>query len=180
MVVASKCGLTEETGGLSIAPGEITVSNGKDLKHQRPQRFAVDQTVAHPDALHDAVVVPLMDALLAGVPLVEDFEECATAYGLGLAKLAEYATEVPAAAERLGGVVAAAARVAAEAAKAGRKGPQDEKADSKTGPKRETLAAVAASVAKLHAMDAAAVDAAAAGLPEDQKTALASLVAGFR
>jgi hypothetical protein len=122
---------------------------------------------------------PLMDALLAGVPLREDFEECASAYGGGLAKLADViaSAEVPAAAERLGGVVAAAARVAAEAAKAGT--PKDGKEGSKTGPTRETLSVVAASVKRMHARDAAAVDAAMAGLPEDQRTALASLVAGF-
>jgi DNA-directed RNA polymerase specialized sigma24 family protein len=34
-------------------------------------------------------------------------------------------------------------------------------------------------VKRMHARDAAAVDAAMAGLPEDQRTALASLVAGF-
>jgi hypothetical protein len=120
-----------------------------------------------------------MDALLAGVPLREDFEECASAYGGGLAKLADViaSAEVPAAAERLGGVVAAAARVAAEAAKAGT--PKDGKEGSKTGPTRETLSVVAASVKRMHARDAAAVDAAMAGLPEDQRTALASLVAGF-
>ena len=55
--------------------------------------------------------------LLAGVPLREDFEECASAYERGLAKLADLAAEVPAATERLGGVVAAAARVAGEAAR---------------------------------------------------------------
>ena len=83
----------------------------------------------------------------------------------------------PAAAERLGDVVAAAARVAAEAAKAGT--PKDGKEGSKTGPTRETLSALAASVKRMHDRDAAAVDAAMAGLPEDQRTALASLVAGF-
>ena len=121
---------------------------------------------------------PLMDALLAGVPLREDFEECASVYERGLAKLADLAAEVPAATERLGGVVAAAARVAGEAARNTLRGaPKD--STEKTGPTRETLAVVAASVTRLHAMDAAAVDAAVAGLPEDQRTALASLVAGF-
>ena len=179
-LVAALCGVLRRREGGEGEDGEWAEKDAgtRDNAASSAARalFAANGAVARDARLGP----PLMDALLAGVPLVEDFEECATAYGLGLAKLAEYATEVPAAAERLGGVVAAAARVAAEAAKAGRKGPQDEKADSKTGPKRETLAAVAASVAKLHAMDAAAVDAAAAGLPEDQKTALASLVAGFR
>ena len=73
--------------------------------------------------------------------------------------------------------MAAAARVAAEAAKAGT--PKDGKEGSKTGPTRETLSVVAASVKRMHVRDAAAVDAAMAGLPEDQRTALASLVAGF-
>ena len=122
---------------------------------------------------------PLMDALLAGVPLREDFEECASAYERGLAKLADLAAEVPAATERLGGVVAAAARVAGEAARNTLRGAPKDSKDSKTGPTSETLAVVAASVTRLHAMDAAAVDAAVAGLPEDQRTALASLVAGF-
>ena len=63
----------------------------------------------------------------------------------------------------------------------GARARKDEKVakDSKTGPTREMLSAVAASVAKLHALDATAVDAAVAGLPEDQRTALASLAAGF-
>jgi hypothetical protein len=120
-----------------------------------------------------------MDALLAGVPLHEDFEECVSAYERGLAKLADLAAEVPAATERLGGVVAASARVAWEAARNTLRGAPKDSTDSKTGPTTETLAVVATSVKRLHAMDAAAVDAAVAGLPEDQRTALASLVAGF-
>ena len=50
-------------------------------------------------------------------------------------------------------------RVAGEAARNTTRRPKD---STETGPTRETLAVVAASVTRLHAMDAAAVDAAVA------------------
>ena len=179
-LVAALCGLLAREGadGRWVEKDAGTRDNAAGAAAR--VLFAADGAVARDPRLGP----PLMDALLAGVPLVEDFEECAAAYELGLAGLAHLAAEVPAARERIGDVVAAAARVVAAAARAdaaGSRARKDEKVakDSKTGPTREMLSAVAASVAKLHALDATAVDAAVAGLPEDQRTALASLAAGF-
>ena len=174
-LVAALCRLLAREGGDGMWAEEDAGTRDNAAGAAARTLFAANGAVARDARLGP----PLMDALLAGVPLREDFEECASAYERGLAKLADLAAEVPAATERLGGVVAAAAaRVAGEAARNTLRGaPKD--STEKTGPTRETLAVVAASVTRLHAMDAAAVDAAVAGLPEDQRTALASLVAGF-
>ena len=173
-LVAALCRLLAREGGDGMLAEEDAGTRDNAAGAAARTLFAANGAVARDARLGP----PLMDALLAGVPLREDFEECASVYERGLAKLADLAAEVPAATERLGGVVAAAARVAGEAARNTLRGaPKD--STEKTGPTRETLAVVAASVTRLHAMDAAAVDAAVAGLPEDQRTALASLVAGF-
>jgi hypothetical protein len=173
-LVAALCRLLAREGGDGMWAEEDAGTRDNAAGAAARTLFAANGAVARDARLGP----PLMDALLAGVPLREDFEECASVYERGLAKLADLAAEVPAATERLGGVVAAAARVAGEAARNTLRGaPKD--STEKTGPTRETLAVVAASVTRLHAMDAAAVDAAVAGLPEDQRTALASLVAGF-
>ena len=173
-LVAALCRLLAREGGDRMWAEEDAGTRDNAAGAAARTLFAANGAVARDARLGP----PLMDALLAGVPLREDFEECASVYERGLAKLADLAAEVPAATERLGGVVAAAARVAGEAARNTLRGaPKD--STEKTGPTRETLAVVAASVTRLHAMDAAAVDAAVAGLPEDQRTALASLVAGF-
>jgi hypothetical protein len=173
-LVAALCRLLAREGGDGMWAEEDAGTRDNAAGAAARTLFAANGAVARDARLGP----PLMDALLAGVPLREDFEECASVYERGLAKLADLAAEVPAATERLGGVVAAAARVAGEAARNTLRGALKDSTE-KTGPTRETLAVVAASVTRLHAMDAAAVDAAVAGLPEDQRTALASLVAGF-
>jgi len=167
----SLSGGTDDSGFVETDPGTRDNAAGAASR----VLFAADAAV-----LRDAAGVgpPLLDALLVGIPLRDDFEECASAYG-GCAKLFDLANEIPQVAERLPGLVAAAARVAAERSRS-RGSPKPKSVPEPAGPTREVLATLVAALRRFAgsgAEQSRAVEMATAGLPEDQRNALARLVA---
>lgn len=65
LVVASRPSLRETAGGLVVSDREVGVVADRIGQPTHVQKFTVSRTLNSADALHDAVVVPLVEALLS-------------------------------------------------------------------------------------------------------------------